>query len=161
MASLRGLLCLVSIFSLARGQLIGPVGPTTPLDQKTTICNIADYGAVADNATDVSTSIHAAFDECVKKTPGSRLVIPAGNYLLNQSLVLSNATNWALQLDGLITASYGGNWTVDRGLILQGETGGVAALNATINGEGDKEFLLDVIVIVNGKSDFIAAKRLG
>jgi hypothetical protein len=64
--------------------------------------------------------------------------------------VLSNATNWALQLDGLITAAYGGNWTVDRELILQGFAG-VQALNSTINGEGDNKFLLDVFVIVNGK----------
>lgn len=131
------------------GQLIGPVGPTTPLSEKTIECNILDYGAVADNATDVSSALNSAFTDCVLQNPGSRLIVPSGNYLLKESVILSNGTNWAFQLDGLITGIYGGNWTVDRGLILQGFAG-VEALNATINGEGDQRFLLNVLVIVNG-----------
>lgn len=134
----------------AVGQLIGPVGPTTPLKEKTIECNVLNYGAVADNSTDVSSAIEAAFTECVLKNPGSRLVVPEGDYLLNRSLVLSNATNWALQLDGLITAAYNGNWTVDRNLILQASAG-TELINSTVNGEGDGKFLLDVLVIVNGK----------
>jgi rhamnogalacturonan hydrolase len=82
---------------LVHGQLIGPVGPTTPLAEKTYECDILDYGAVADNVTDVSTALQSTFEECVLKHPGSRLVVPAGNYLLNQSVVLSNGTNWAFQ----------------------------------------------------------------
>lgn len=131
------------------GQLIGPVGPITPLSEKTIECNILNYGAVADNATDVSSALNSAFTECVLKNPGSRLIVPAGDYLLNKSVILSNGTNWAFQLDGLITGNYGGNWTVDRGLILQGFAG-VEALNATINGEGDQRFLLNLLVIING-----------
>jgi len=150
LASLLGLLFFAApIFS----QLIGPVGPTTPLSEKTYECNILSYGAIADNSTDVGPAIRATFNSCVVPNPGSRLIVPSGNYLLNGSLVLSNATNWAFQLDGLITAVYGGNWTVDRKLILAGGDfpGGVQALNNTINGEGDGEFLLDVLVLVNGK----------
>ena len=64
--------------------------------------------------------------------------------------MLSNGTNWALQLDGLITAAYGSNWSVDRSLILEGYAG-AKVLNETINGEGDDEFLEDVLVIVNGQ----------
>jgi rhamnogalacturonan hydrolase len=146
------ILPLVSLlFQQAHGQLIGPVGPTTPLSEKTYECNVLNYGAVADNATDISAALNLAFESCVLKHPGSRLVVPAGNYLLNESVVLTNGTNWAFQLDGLITANYGGNWTVDRGLILQGFAG-VTLLNDTINGEGDQQFLLDVIVVVNGSS---------
>lgn len=135
---------------LAFGQLIGRIGPTTSLDDKKVECNIINYGAIADNSTDVSQSIEETFKECVVDNAGSRLIIPEGNYLLNRSVVLSNATNWALQLDGLVTAAYGGNWTIDRNLILAGSAG-VEIINSTINGEGDGRFLLDVLVIVNGE----------
>lgn len=135
---------------LAASQLIGPVGPTTPLKKKTVECNVLNYGAFADNSTDISFAIERTFTECVLKCPGSRLIIPKGNYLLTRSVVLSNGTNWAFQLDGLITAAYEGNWTVDRSLILQGSAG-TDLINSTINGEGDGKFLLDVLVIVNGK----------
>jgi polygalacturonase len=144
------LLALFVIIGVAASQLIGPVGPTTPLDKKTTECNVLNYGAVPDNSSDVSYAIEKTFTDCVLKSPGSRLIIPQGDYLLNRSVVLSNGTNWALQLDGLITAAYNGNWTVDRGLILQGSAGS-DLINSTINGEGDGKFLLDVLVIINGK----------
>lgn len=150
MRTLRTFFLAALLWQVSAGQLIGPVGPTTSLKDKTIECNILDYGAVADNSTDISTAIETTFSDCVQKNPGSRLIVPHGEYLLNRSVVLSNGTNWALQLDGLITAAYGGNWTVDRELILQGFAG-VEALNVTINGEGDGEFLLDVFVIVNGR----------
>lgn len=134
---------------LAAGQLIGPVGPTTNLEDKNIECNILDYGGVADNQTDVAASIEATFTDCVLNNPKSRLVVPEGDYLIKRNVVLSNGTNWAFQLDGLITAAYGGNWTVDRELILQGFAG-EQIINSTINGEGDGKFLLDVLVIVNG-----------
>lgn len=144
------LLIQLFLLKLAVGQLIGRVGPTTSLDEKKIECKILKYGAIADNSTDVSHSIQKTFTECVVDNPGSRLIIPEGNYLLNRSVVLSNATNWALQLDGLITVAYGGNWTVDRNLILVGSAD-VQIINSTINGEGDGRFLLDVLVIVNGE----------
>ncbi|GMG27235.1 unnamed protein product [Aspergillus oryzae] len=143
-------LLLLLYSTLALGQLIGPVGPTTPLSEKTTECNILSYGAVADNSTDISTALETTFNDCVRPNPGSRLVVPEGQYLLNRGVVLSNATNWAFQLDGLVTAAYGGNWEIERSLILQGFAG-VDLLNETINGEGDHKFLLDVLVIVNGE----------
>lgn len=147
---LSTLLSAAAISQASTAQLIGPVGPTTDLKHKNIECNILHYGAKADNSTDISTALEDTFTECVLKHPGSRLIVPEGEYLLNRSVVLSNATNWALQLDGLITAAYGGNWTVDRELILQGFEG-VQVLNSTINGEGDNKFLLDVLVIINGK----------
>lgn len=146
---LPSLIPLSLLAGLTAGQLIGPVGPTTNLEDKTIECNILDYGGVADNQTDVAASIEATFGECVLNNPKSRLVIPEGNYLIKRSVVLSNGTNWAFQLDGLITTAYGGNWTVDRELILQGFAG-EQIINSTINGEGDGKFLLDVLVIVNG-----------
>lgn len=148
------LLLLIFLFTWTSiSQLIGPVGVTTPLHEKTRVCNILHYGGVPDNHTDVALSITQTFEKCVKYHPKSRLVVPLGNYLLKQSIVLSNGTNWAFQLDGLITAAYVGNsstaYTVPRELILQGFAG-VEALNSTINGEGDGKFLQDFIVIVNG-----------
>jgi rhamnogalacturonan hydrolase len=139
------------LLSLAYTQLIGPVGTTTPLLEKKHECNVLDYGAIADNKTDIAGPLHLAFEQCVQKYSGSRLIIPQGEYLLHKAVVLSNAKNWAFQLDGLITAKFGGNWTIDRELVLQGYAG-VEALNSTINGEGDNLFLLDLIVIVNGIS---------
>lgn len=112
MSLFKTLLVVSSIVSPVLGQLVGPVGPTTSLADKTVECNILDYGAVADNATDVHDAIYSAFNECVVKNAGSRLIVPEGNYLLNQTVALSDATNWAFQLDGLITAAYGGNWNV-------------------------------------------------
>ena len=97
------LVCLVSLSKIS-GQLIGPVGPITPLSNKTTECNILDYGAKSDNSSNVAPAIHAAFQQCVQTNPGSRLLVPNGSYLLESPVVLINASNWAFQLDGLISA---------------------------------------------------------
>ncbi|KAG7055752.1 murein transglycosylase [Colletotrichum scovillei] len=132
----------------AAAQLTGAVGPTTSLSQKTTECNILNYGAVNDNSTDAADAIEKAFKTCVLPHAGSRLIVPDGQYLIKRTVILSNGTNWAFQLDGLITLAYGGNWTVDRELILQGFAG-VGPLNATINGEGDGQFLQNGITIIN------------
>jgi len=145
-----GLLLLPLLSSITVGQLIGPVGPTTDLKDKNIECNILDYGAVADNKTDISSALETVFSDCVRQNPGSRLIVPEGEYLIERGVTLSNGTNWAFQLDGLITAAYGGNWTISRELVLEGFAGR-EIINATINGEGDSEFLLDVLVIVNGE----------
>ncbi|KAJ5751910.1 CAZyme family GH28 [Penicillium odoratum] len=143
-----GFLLVPFLARIIAGQLIGPVGPTTDLKDKTIECNIIDYGAVADNATDISTALERVFSDCVLKNPGSRLIVPEGEYLIERGVTLSNGTNWAFQLDGLITAAYGGNWSISRELVLEGFAG-TEIINATINGEGDSKFLLDVLVIVN------------
>ncbi|KAM0209972.1 hypothetical protein ACHAPA_008211 [Fusarium lateritium] len=154
-------LLFISIFSAlwANAQLTGPVGPTTTLSQKTHECNILDYGAVNDNTTDAADAIEKTFKTCVLPHSGSRLVVPEGQYLIKRSVVLSNGTNWAFQLDGLITLAYGGNWTVDRKLILQGFAG-VGPLNATINGEGDGQFLQNGLTIINRKHTVINSSIL-
>ncbi|KIM93395.1 glycoside hydrolase family 28 protein [Oidiodendron maius Zn] len=155
------LLPIFQLPSLTYGQLIGPVGPTTPLSRKVIECNILDYGAKADNETNAAPAIQAAYDDCVRPNPGSRLIVPEGNYLITEDIVLANATNWAFQLDGLITASYTGNYSVPREDILWGPAG-VQALNETINGEGDGLFLLDILVIVNAVDfEFYSSNGLG
>lgn len=146
-------LLLLPLLRITAGQLIGPVGPKTDLQHKTVECSILDYGAVADNKTDISTALETAFSNCVRKNPGSRLIVPEGEYLIERGVTLINGTNWAFQLDGLITAAYGGDWNIARELVLQGFAG-TEIINATINGEGDNKFLLDVLVIVNGEFTF-------
>jgi polygalacturonase len=37
---------------------------------------ISNYGAKADNATDVGPAIKSAFSNCVVKNPNSRLIVP-------------------------------------------------------------------------------------
>jgi rhamnogalacturonan hydrolase len=101
----RSIILATLVFSFSTcGQLIGKVGPTTPLSQKSKECNILTYGAKADNATNVAPAIRAAFTQCVLPSPKSRLVVPSGNYLTEENIILTNGTNWAFQLDGLITA---------------------------------------------------------
>lgn len=55
------------------------VGPSTPLSQKTTICNVLNYGGVADNKTDIGPAILLAFSSCAIKG-GATLYIPPGSY---------------------------------------------------------------------------------
>ncbi|KAM0128899.1 hypothetical protein ACHAP3_008068 [Botrytis cinerea] len=179
MFSIKASLLLVLHLSLfSQAQLTGPVGATTPLSKKTTECNIRTlYPAFNPLTDDFSIPITNAFTSCVQKHAGSRLIVPAGNYTLKTSIILSNATNWAFQLDGLITATYYPNSTdstyvvpyvVPRARILEGFAGveklnryvlprqilddgvtDVEVSNSTINGEGDGEFLENLIVIIN------------
>lgn len=62
-----------------------PVGPLTPIASKLgTICNILDYGGVADGKTCVGPAISTAFSDCVlKASGGATLLIPPGNYSRN------------------------------------------------------------------------------
>jgi rhamnogalacturonan hydrolase len=51
--------------------------------------------------------------------------------------------------DHIVLRSYDGDYAVPREAILQGSTASVQVINNTINGEGDGQYLLDVLVIVN------------
>jgi rhamnogalacturonan hydrolase len=48
-----------------------------------------------------------------------------------------------------VLRSYDGDYAVPREAILQGSTASVQVINNTINGEGDGQYLLDVLVIIN------------
>jgi rhamnogalacturonan hydrolase len=48
---------LVALFSGVNAQYNAKVGPTTDLSFKTNICNVLDYGAVANNTTDIGVAI--------------------------------------------------------------------------------------------------------
>jgi polygalacturonase len=57
----------VTLFAtLSSGQLSGSVGPTTSTASKAAkkICNVLDYGAVADQSTDIGPPLLAAFEAC-------------------------------------------------------------------------------------------------
>ncbi|KDN34902.1 hypothetical protein RSAG8_12042, partial [Rhizoctonia solani AG-8 WAC10335] len=109
---------LVSVVALLVGvcqaQHVGSVGPTVPATSKMYECNVLNYGAKADNATDIGPAIKSAFSNCIVKNPNSRLVVPQasnwieflGNYLLSSTVLLNGGSNWAFQLDGLITVDY-------------------------------------------------------
>lgn len=118
-SSVMRLFSLSLLAAPAWTQLIGPVGPTTPLHLKKHKCNILDYGAIADNKTDIAPAVHLAFELCVKPHTGRRLYVPHGDYLLNQTIDLVNGTNWAFQIDGLITGAYGGNYYTDDLILIE------------------------------------------
>lgn len=100
--------CLVPLFAAAR--LSGSVGPSTSYSSKANnkVCNILDYGGVADNSTDIGPAISSAWDEC--KT-GGVVHIPSGDYALESWVLLKNGKSCAIMLDGIIyrAGSDGGN----------------------------------------------------
>ena len=99
---------IISIFAivpaLVVGQLTGPVGPITSISDKTTkkICNVLDYGAVADKKTDIGPAISDAHSDCVRTKGGGIVFIPEGEYAMETWVTLNGGEAWALQLDGTI-----------------------------------------------------------
>jgi len=70
------------LYSLAKSAAVvdlTSVGPSTPLSAKSTICNVLDYGGVADNKTDIGPAIKLAFSTCAVNG-GATLYIPPGSY---------------------------------------------------------------------------------
>lgn len=103
MCTFSSLLTLaVALPALVVAELSGTVGPTTSHATKAAkkVCDITDYGAVADGKTDISTALNSAFDAC--KT-GGVVVIPTGDFAMSTWVKLANGNDWALQLDGTIT----------------------------------------------------------
>lgn len=100
----------IALVAAQSTNLAGKVGPLTSVSAKKAIktCDITSYGAVADNKTDISTALTDAFNACQS---GGVVVIPSGNYALENWVTLSGGSAWALQLDGIIyrTGTAGGN----------------------------------------------------
>lgn len=80
----------------------GFVGPLTTIKSKRAVkvCNIMDYGAKADNRTDIFTGQNDAFSAY---STGGVVLIPSGDYALSNWVTVSGGNPWALQLDGIIT----------------------------------------------------------
>ena len=104
--------CGFGIFAGATSLSPRALGATTPLSSKSALCNILNYGGVADGKTDVSTAITNTFNQCVKGKAAT-LYIPGGSYSIAKGVTLSGASGWAFRLDGLITlaqnGAFGGN----------------------------------------------------
>ncbi|OKL60948.1 putative rhamnogalacturonase B [Talaromyces atroroseus] len=94
-------LASISFLAYASAQLSGSVGPLTSITNKkeTALCNVVDYGAVADNSTDLGPALKSAFEACID---GGLVYIPSGDYLLETWVTLSGGSAWALQIDGII-----------------------------------------------------------
>ncbi|KAI9268015.1 pectin lyase fold/virulence factor [Phascolomyces articulosus] len=99
--------------NLVIGQLTGPVGPTTTVSDKSArkICNVLDYGAVADKKTDLGPALADAHFDCVRTAGSGVVYIPEGDYAMETWVTLNGGEGWALQLDGIIyrTGTSGGN----------------------------------------------------
>ncbi|KAJ9223750.1 CAZyme family GH28 [Paecilomyces variotii] len=91
-------------------QLSGDVGPLTSVSTKkaTKTCNVVDYGAVADQSTDLGAPLASAFADCKS---GGLVYVPSGKYAMDTWVTLSGGSAWALQIDGQIyrTGTDGGN----------------------------------------------------
>ncbi|KAL2812150.1 pectin lyase fold/virulence factor [Aspergillus granulosus] len=95
---------------LVRSQLSGSVGPRTSISSKGQVktCNVIDYGAVADKATDIGPALQSAWDDCAS---GGVIYIPPGDYAFETWVTLSGGSACAIQLDGILyrTGTDGGN----------------------------------------------------
>ncbi|KAH8650915.1 pectin lyase fold/virulence factor [Tricladium varicosporioides] len=86
---------------LINAQLSGKVGPLTTYTSKATkkTCNVLNYGAKADNATDLGPPLLAAWEAC---KVGGLVYIPSGIYAMSTWVSLSGGSKSAVQLDGTI-----------------------------------------------------------
>lgn len=105
-----GLLATVSYILPATAQLSGTVGPTTTTSAKAgvQICNILDYGGVADASTDNGDAITSAWNACAD---GGEVYIPEGDYGLSTWVTLTGGQGVSINLEGTIyrTGSDSGN----------------------------------------------------
>ena len=81
-----------------------------------TECNVLDYGAKADNSTDLGPAITKAYNNCVKgkttSNPGDVLLyIPSGNYRLASNVLLDDVSNFEFHLAGYIYLPFDGSLT--------------------------------------------------
>ena len=74
-----------------------------PSDLAYPICSLFRYTNSNAVLQDIGPAITSAFTNCVLKNTGSTLYIPAGNYNMQTWVTLDGASQWALQLDGVIT----------------------------------------------------------
>ncbi|KAI0259155.1 rhamnogalacturonan-hydrolase [Gloeopeniophorella convolvens] len=103
MLSFTILALFLSLSPSVFAQLTTTVGPTTPSSAKrNVICNVLDYGGSI-GSSDIGPAINSTYNNCVLNNEGSTLYIPQGNYNMVTWVTLSGGTQWAIQLDGLIT----------------------------------------------------------
>ncbi|KIO23148.1 glycoside hydrolase family 28 protein [Tulasnella calospora MUT 4182] len=102
MLTTRFLLATLLTASAAYAQLTGHVGPTsTTTAKRAKICNVLDYGGTI-GSSDIGPAILNTFNSCVKGNYAT-LYVPAGSYDMATWVTLNGASNWAFQMDGVIT----------------------------------------------------------
>lgn len=81
-------LVVLSLFTAVQASLFdkSTVGPLTSLSSKSKVCNVLDYGGVADNETDVGPAIKLAFSSCVVGGDAT-LYIPPGSYSSKSNII--------------------------------------------------------------------------
>ncbi|RKO83444.1 pectin lyase fold/virulence factor, partial [Blyttiomyces helicus] len=78
------------------------------------VCNVLDFGGVADDSTDIGPAIFAAYAKCVQGSPQSTLLIPPGTYALKKPVTLGGSA-WTFKLQPQ-------NWTLDgEGGVINGQ----------------------------------------
>lgn len=114
MMYIKSIILALSCASVAIAQLADttayPIGPLTSSSAKWAkkVCDITNYGAVADGKTDSGPAILAAFEACAS---GGVVNIPLGTFAMATWVTLSGGTAWAINLEGIIvrTGTAGGN----------------------------------------------------
>lgn len=72
-----------------------------------TTCNVLNYGAVANNATDLGPALLAAYSDCVEShvttsAADTVLLVPSGNFLLESTVQFTEANYFTLTITGNI-----------------------------------------------------------
>lgn len=84
------LLSVVGLFLVGCGGSVDDGGKTElPVEYSGTVVNVRSVGAVGDGKTDDSAAIQTAIDQ-LKSVGGGQLYLPAGNYLVNEQIVLDS-----------------------------------------------------------------------
>lgn len=107
---LLGLGCASAAWAQLASTTDYPIGPLTSSSTKWAkkVCDITNYGAVADGTTDAGPAILAAFNAC---SSGGVVNIPLGTFAMATWVTLSGGNAWAINLEGIIvrTGTAGGN----------------------------------------------------
>ncbi|KIY42989.1 glycoside hydrolase family 28 protein [Fistulina hepatica ATCC 64428] len=82
--------------------------------RSTTTCSILDYGAVADNSTDIYDALGSAWTECVKpavtdSAEDTILYVPSGAYALKTAITFGDASTFTFKIDGDIQIPFNGD----------------------------------------------------
>ncbi|RDW73261.1 pectin lyase-like protein [Coleophoma cylindrospora] len=110
--NLSGLLALTPFISCVSAQLASgySIGPLTTSGAKwgVKVCDVTNYGAVADKSTDLGPPLLAAFEACID---GGVVNIPVGDFAMSTWVTLTGGKAWAINLEGVIyrTGTAGGN----------------------------------------------------
>lgn len=72
-----------------------------------TTCSVLDYGAAADNSTDLGPALTKAYSDCVEgavttSAADTVLLVPSGNFLLASNVAFTSAKYFTLTITGNI-----------------------------------------------------------